>query len=44
MRSYLEILNELYKTVDSDIIPAEEKAEIKNQIQELLDMLWKYSA
>ena len=44
MRSYLEILSELHKTVDSDIIPAEEKAEIKQKIQELLDMLWKYSA
>ena len=44
MKSYLEILNELYKTVDSDIIPAEEKAEIKKKIQELLGMLWKYSA
>ena len=44
MRSYLEILNELYKTVDSDIIPAEEKEKIKQNIQELLDMLWKYSA
>lgn len=44
MRSYLEILNELYVTVEIDIIPAEEKAEIKNKMQELMDILWKYSA
>ena len=44
MRSYLEILKELHEIVDSDIIPAEEKAKIKQKIQELLDMLWKYSA
>lgn len=43
MRSYLEILKELHKTVDSDIIPEEEKAKIKQKIHELLNMLWKYS-
>ena len=43
MHSYLELLKELSKTVNSDIIPEKEKAQIKHKIKELLDMLWKYS-
>jgi hypothetical protein len=43
MRSYLEILNELMETVESDIIPKNEKETIKEQIRALLDTLWKYS-
>ncbi len=43
MRSYLEILNELMETVETDIIPENEKEVIKEQIRVLLDLLWKYS-
>lgn len=43
MRSYLEILNELMETVETDIIPENEKEIIKAQSQVLLDLLWKYS-
>ena len=43
MRSYLEILNELMETVETDIIPENEKEIIKEQIRVLLDLLWKYS-
>ena len=43
MRSYLEILNELMETVETDIIPENEKKIIKEQIRALLGLLWKYS-
>lgn len=43
MRSYLEILNELMETVETDIIPYNEKKTIKKQIRALFDLLWKYS-
>lgn len=43
MRSYLEILNELADTVESDAIPKEDKAKIQKQLQVLFNLLWKYS-
>lgn len=43
MRSYLDILNELMETIETDIIPENEKEIIKEQIRVLLDLLWKYS-
>lgn len=43
MRSYLEILNELMETVETNIIPENEKEIIKEQIRALLNLLWKYS-
>ena len=43
MRSYLEILNELMETVDTDAIPEADKQTIKKQIRVLFDLLWKYS-
>jgi hypothetical protein len=43
MRSYLDILNELMETIETDIIPEDEKEIIKEQIRVLLDLLWKYS-
>lgn len=43
MRSYLEILNELMESVETDSIPKTEKEHIKEKMRELLDLLWKYS-
>lgn len=43
MRSYLEILNELMETIESDSIPEDEKETIKAQIRVVFDLLWKYS-
>ena len=43
MRSYLEILNELKETLDTDIIPKEDKDKIDDALQQLHDLLWKYS-
>ena len=43
MRSYVDILNELADTVESDAIPNEDKAEIQKQLQVLFNLLWKYS-
>lgn len=43
MRSYLEILNELKETLDSDIIPKKEKERINRLLEQLLELLWKYS-
>lgn len=43
MRSYLEILNELKETLDTDIIPKADKDKIDDTLQQLFDLLWKYS-
>ena len=43
MHSYLDILNELKKTVESDIIPKEDKEKIDDTLQQLFELLWKYS-
>lgn len=43
MRSYLEILMELQKTVNADKIPLDNLERINMHIQELVRMLWKYS-
>lgn len=43
MRSYLEILNELKETVDTDCIPEDDKKEIDNTLNKLFDLLWNYS-
>lgn len=43
MRSYLEIIEELSQTVESDIIPDGDKAKIKALITKLFNLLWKYS-
>ena len=43
MRSYLEILNELKETLETDNIPKKDKSIIDDKIQELFDMLWEYS-
>lgn len=43
-RTYLDILNELYEMLETDIIPKHEKEEIIETVNSLQDMLWKYSA
>ena len=43
-RTYLDILNELYEMLETDIIPKPEKEEIMETVNSLQDMLWKYSA
>lgn len=42
--TYLDLLTKLKEDVKSDIISAEEKAEILRVIYSLESMLWKYSA
>jgi hypothetical protein len=43
MRSYLEIIKELSNTVGSDNIPSSDREKITALIQQLMDVLWKYS-
>lgn len=43
MRSYLEILNELKETLDSDVIPTKDKEKIDDTLQKLFELLCKYS-
>ena len=43
MNSYLEILNELMETIETDSIPKADKKKIINLIYQLRDWLWKYS-
>ena len=43
MRSYLEILNEIKETIDTDIIPSEDKEKINKAVENLFNLLWKYS-
>ena len=42
-RSYLDILNELKETIDTDSIPKQDKQKIDNALQRLFDLLWVYS-
>jgi hypothetical protein len=43
-RSYLEIIEELTETVNTDsCIPAKDKEAIHASIELLLNLLWKYS-
>ena len=41
--SYVELLNKLYETVESDNIPEKDKEQILNMIDRLQAKLWKYS-
>lgn len=43
MRSYLEILNELRETIEPDSIPESDEIEIYRHLEELFDLLFKYS-
>ena len=43
MPNYIEMLNELADTVESDSIPNEDKFEIQKQLQALFNLLCKYS-
>lgn len=43
-KSYVEMLNELRVAVMSDVIPADQREIIEQQIDVLLDLLWKWSA
>ena len=43
MCSYLEILNELKETLETDVIPKDDKQEIDEVLQRLFELLWKYS-
>ena len=43
MRSYLEILNELKETLETDCIPANDKKIIDDTLEKLFDLLWNYS-
>ena len=42
MRSYLEIMNELKETLETDNIPKEDKSKIDDVFQQLFELLWKY--
>ena len=41
--SYLEILNKLKETLESDHIPEKDKKKINDALQKLFELLWKYS-
>lgn len=43
MRSYLEILNELKETLKTDVIPKDDEQKIDEILQQLFELLWKYS-
>ena len=43
MRSYLEILNELMEVVETDSMHESDKIEAYFHIDELFELLWKYS-
>lgn len=43
MRSYLEILNELKETLETDCIPENDKKIIDDTLEKLFDLLWNYS-
>ena len=42
-RTYVDIISELYKNIESDIIPQEEKTIILNHLDIVAERLWKYS-
>ena len=41
--SYVDLLNKLYESVESDNIPEKDKELILNMIARLQSKLWKYS-
>lgn len=44
MRSYLEVLNELRETMESDVcMPESDKAKADKLLRQVFDLLWKYS-
>ena len=43
MRSYLEIVNELTDAIESDNIDTNDKAKLNKLLDELTNVLWKYS-
>lgn len=43
-RTYLDIINELYEMINTDNINKEDKEEIESALENLHNMLWKYSA
>ena len=43
-KSYLEILDELYLTLETDNIPEKDKSKIMGMVRELHEILWQYSA
>ena len=42
-KSYLDILNELQESVNTDIFPKKDKIQIDESIQKLFKLLYKYS-
>ena len=42
-RTYVDIISELIETIQSDIIPKNEKEQMLLHIRIAADMLWKYS-
>ena len=42
--TYLNILLQLHDTVESDVIPVQDKEKIIKHIESLEQLLWKYSA
>lgn len=44
MQSYLDILNELQETVNTDVIIEQDRIKINETIKQLLELLWKYSS
>lgn len=42
--TYLNILLQLHDTVESDVIPNQDKEKIIKHIENLEQLLWKYSA
>lgn len=43
MRSYLDILTELQKTIEDDSIPKQDKDIILDMVNDLMLRLWPYS-
>lgn len=43
-RTYVDILNELKASVGTDNIPLQQKSVIEEQIDILVNLLWKWSA
>jgi hypothetical protein len=42
-RTYVDIIDELYETIDSDIIPKDEKQIILLHMDIIANLLWPYS-
>ena len=41
--SYIDMLSLLNEKIESDIIPDEDKKKIQKAVQQLQELLWKYS-